>query len=81
MASYIKVQLKSVSELGAEDDVIFCSGYRKTDGQLVCVKQVPKTRVHQLVQFDTRSVPKEFDMHIKAAKCSNVVKVYFFYWR
>ena len=53
-------------------------GYRKTDGQLVCVKQVPKTRVHQLIQFDTRAIPKEFDMHIKAAKCSNVVKVEYY---
>ena len=50
-------------------------GYRKTDGQLVCVKQVPKSRVHQVVPHGDRSIPKEFAMHIQASTCNKVVKV------
>ena len=50
-------------------------GYRKTDGQLVCVKQVPKSRVHQVVPHGDRSIPKEFQMHIQASTCNKVVKV------
>ena len=30
-------------------------GYRKTDGQLVCVKQVPKSRVHQVRDLWTKT--------------------------
>ena len=52
-------------------------GYRKTDGQLVCVKQVPKSRVHQVVPHGDRSIPKEFAMHIQASTCNKVVKVRF----
>ena len=32
-------------------------GYRKTDGQLVCVKQVPKSRVHQVRDPWTKTDP------------------------
>lgn len=56
---------------------VIYEGYRRKDGLSVCIKQVPRTRIVNYGKYKNRTLPLEFEMHLKAAMLSTgVVKVH-----
>ena len=52
------------------------SGHRKSDRKGICIKQVPKTRITHWATVGSRTIPKEFEMHLRAQKAPGVVQIY-----
>jgi len=61
--------------LNFSDTKLIIQGYRLSDNYPVAIKQVPRSRIPQFVNYEDRNIPLEFLMHIKASKCDGVVKV------
>ena len=55
--------------------MILFIGYRISDNYPVAIKQVPRSKIPELIKYKDRYIPMEFLMHIKASKCDTVVKV------